>query len=480
MSVGEIRSSIEEPQARVVVVDDEPLVTQTVQRLLTRAGFLVEAFCDVAPTLAWLQENGDSVDVVLSDIHLGPHSGLELLRTVRQAWPDVPVLLMTAQATLDSAIEALRTGAYDYLLKPFEPLDGVAAAVQRAARFRRLVVQNRRLTRQLDLDRRATGVVGRSPAIRAAYSVIDSAAPTDATVLILGESGTGKELAARAVHQGSPRSQGAFVAVNCAALTESVLESELFGHVRGAFTGALSSRRGLFEEASGGTLFLDEIGELSAATQAKLLRVLQEGEVRPVGSNEARRVDVRVVAATHRDLPAEVASGSFRADLYYRLNVIAVSLPPLRERAADIPALVQHFNEKISARLGRDVCSVEQSALEALLGYGWPGNVRELENAMERAVVLANGRPITVELLPDWARGRGVKSPSSAASPSGGRVVSAPLQQAREEFERLYLRELVEESGGNVAQASRVAGLDPSNLRRLLKRYGIDPKASTG
>jgi DNA-binding NtrC family response regulator len=468
-----------EPKARVVVVDDEPLVTQTVQRLLTRSGYAVEAFCDVAPTLAWLQEHGDTVDVVLSDIHLGPHSGLDLLRAVHRGWPDVPVLLMTAQATIDSAIEALRTGAYDYLLKPFEPLDGVVAAVQRATRFRQLVVQNRRLSRQLDFDKRGTGVVGRSEAMRAAYSVIDSAAPTDATVLILGESGSGKELAARAVHQGSPRAASAFVAVNCAALTESVLESELFGHVRGAFTGALSSRRGLFEEASGGTLFLDEVGELSAATQAKLLRVLQEGEVRPVGSNEARKVDVRVVAATHRDLPGDVAAGRFRADLYYRLNVIAVSLPPLRDRPEDIPALVQHFNEKISKRLHRDTCAVEQAALDALVRYPWPGNVRELENAMERAVVLANGRPISPDLLPDWARGASSMS-KPAAGDAQGRVVGMPLQEAREEFERRYLGELVEEAKGNVAQASRIAGLDPSNLRRLLKRYGIDPKASAG
>jgi two-component system response regulator HydG len=412
---------------------------------------------------------------LISDMHMPGLTGLELLARVREAWPELVVILLTGETELGVAVEAMRRGAYDYLTKPVDPANRLVPAVQRAIEHGRLLRRNLFLQSKLAVAERSAGIIGDSKAMREVHSLIAAVAPTDATVLVLGESGTGKELVARAIHEQSKRAGKVFVDVNCGALTESVLESELFGHAKGAFTGAVSARRGLFEEASGGTLFLDEVGELTQATQVRLLRVLQERKVRPVGSNETRDIDVRVIAATNRDLAERVESGKFRQDLYYRLDVMTVQVPALRERPEDVPALVHHLLKKHSARLGKRVDHVDAKALERLAEHGWPGNVRELENAVERAIVLAKGDVFGVELLPSVLRGKAREAP-----PGDDPRLAQPLPDAKAAFERSYLEHLLVRAEGKLGRAARLAGLDASNLRRLLKRHGLEPSRDDG
>jgi two-component system response regulator HydG len=460
--------AVSRTRGRVLVVDDEPEVLGVVARKLERSGFEVTGFDSSPVLLETLQALAGDVDVVLADLHMPDIDGLALLRAVHEEWPNIAFVMMTGQGTIGSAVEAMRLRAFDYLVKPFDPLETVVAAVDRAVAHKRLVDRNQFLERQLELTAQFEGVVGTSKPLADVFAMVESVAPTDVTVLVTGESGTGKELVARAIHKRSARSTRPFIAINCAALAESVLESELFGHVRGAFTGAVASRRGLFEEASGGTLFLDEVGELAQATQVRLLRVLQEGEIRPLGANEPRRVNVRIIAATHRDLAAAVAQGVFRQDLFYRLNVVSLHLPPLRERRQDLPALVHHFLKKSAARFDRAVSKIDPEALERILGHAWPGNVRELENALERAVVLARSDTITADLLPAELRPALPQATASVASAS-----IRPLADARAHFERQYLEQVVRRADGNTAEAARIAGVDRSNFRRLLKRYGL-------
>jgi two-component system, NtrC family, response regulator HydG len=379
-------------------------------------------------------------------------------------------VLMTGHATVSAAVEAMRLGAYDYLVKPVDPHHTLIPAMRRAVEHGRLIARNRFLERQLEASARIQGLVGESLAMRQVSALVSAAAPADVTILVLGESGTGKELVARAIHQQSPRSSKVFVDVNCAALTESLLESELFGHVKGAFTGATGARRGLFETASGGTLLLDEVGELSPATQARLLRVLQEGLIRPVGSSESRRVDVRVIAATNQDLAKAVEAGSFRQDLYYRLNVLSIEIPPLRERRDDIPALVDHFLTKHAARMKRDKPHADPSLLELFMAHDWPGNVRELENVVERAMVLCRGDTVTPDLAPPSLR---AARPVSTPAESGP---LPPLAEARDGFVRRYVERTLDVTRGNVAEAARIAGMDASNFRRLVKRLEDESK----
>ncbi|MCE7893086.1 MAG: sigma-54-dependent Fis family transcriptional regulator [Sorangiineae bacterium PRO1] len=450
----------------VYVVEDEPLVRRAVCRALGAGGFTVRDFETASEALAALTEHADEVDVLITDVLMPGKTGFDLLTEAHARWRDIPVLLMTGQATVSAAVEAMRLGAYDYLVKPVDPQNTLIPAVRRAIEHKRLVARNRFLESQLQASQRAQGLVGESAAMRQVGAHVSAVAPADVTVLVLGESGTGKELVARAVHQQSDRSGRPFVDVNCAALTDSLLESELFGHMKGAFTGATSARRGLFETASSGTLFMDEVGELAPTTQARLLRVLQEGTIRPVGSSESRKVNVRIIAATNRDLAKEVEAGRFRQDLYYRLNVFSIEIPPLRERREDIPALVQHFLHKHGQRLGRGKPHVEPATLEALTAYHWPGNVRELENTVERALVLCRGDTITAELLPATLRANAV-GPSGHASDS---LTLQPLADARDEFMRAYLDRVLKVAGGNVAEAARLSGMDASNFRRLVKR----------
>lgn len=459
--------AVSRDRGRVYVVDDEPDVLDLVGRKLTRSGFEVRRFdSSVAMLDALTQENGNT-DVILADLHMPHLTGMELLKAVGDSWPNIAFIVMTGRGTIGSAVEAMRLRAFDYLVKPFDPLETVVAAVERAVAHKRLLDRNTFLERRLELTSQFEGIVGTSKRIAEVFAMVESVAPADVTVLIRGESGTGKELVARAIHVRSSRRDRLFVAINCAALTESVLESELFGHVRGAFTGAVSTRRGLFEEASGGTLFLDEVGELAPATQVRLLRVLQEGEIRPLGSNDSRKVNVRIIAATHRDISALIPTGEFRQDLFYRLNVVSVVLPALRERAEDLPALAHHFVKKSAARFDKPVTKLDADALERICAYDWPGNVRELENAIERAVVLARSDTITADLLPAEVRATGAPRSSLPGLPQ------LPLSDARAAFERSYLESVLHRAKGNTAEAARLSGVDRSNFRRLLKRHGI-------
>jgi two-component system response regulator HydG len=394
--------------------------------------------------------------------------GVQLLAAARQRDADLPVILMTAQATLQSAVQAVNEGAFYYLQKPFRN-DELVAILRRALEQRALKAENRVLKQQI----RASGEgvarpVGLSRAWREALDVADTVAPTDSTVLIQGESGTGKEVLARYIHERSLRTDGAFLSINCGALPESLLESELFGHVKGAFTGAVKDKSGLFAAATGGTFFLDEIGETTPSTQVKLLRVLQQREVIPVGATEAVPIDARLIAATNRDLEAEIRQGRFRADLFYRLNVIQIHLPPLRERGDDIPLLAEHFLGRLAAARGEPAKTLSSAALAIIQGYAWPGNVRELENALERAVVLTAGKTIEPDALP--ARITQAKSePLVADRPAANPTLDA--------IERAYILWVLQNEGGNKTRAAEVLGIDPSTLHRKLARYGDEKGA---
>ena len=394
------------------------------------------------------------MDLVVSDIRMADVDGLQLTDRMREAAPDTPVVLVTAFGNVEGAVEAIRRGAFDYISKPYD-VDAIAVVVERALRQRSLVLENRALRGQVRERYRLEDVVGRSEAMLEVYKTAARVAPSPATVLILGESGTGKELVARAIHAASPRASGPFVPVDCGAIAEGVLESELFGHARGAFTGAQTSRRGLFEEAHGGTLFLDELGDVGPALQARLLRALQEGEVRRVGANEPVQVDVRVVAATNKDLAAAVQAGRFREDLYYRLNVVTLRIPPLRDRREDIPLLLEHF----AAKHGHPHAVVTPAARDLLVAWRWPGNVRELENVVARALALNPTGVIEPDALPEAIRGW-----SAAPLPS----VAAGERPSLAELERRYAAQVLAEQGGNKTRAAEVLGIDRKTLYRIL------------
>lgn len=459
-------------KTRVLAVDDEDFFLRALERMIEGAGRCeVVTASDSAEALSRL-DDAQPFDVALVDHALPGLSGLDLLAEIKHRSPETEVVVMTAYGTIERAVEAMRAGAYDFLTKPFDSADIVLRAIERASEHKRLLDRTRELERQLDTKDRFEEIVAVSRRMRAVLELVDSVAPTDATVLLLGESGTGKELLARAIHRRSRRQEHTLLAVNCSALTETLLESELFGHMRGSFTGATASRRGLFEEADRGTLFLDEVGEMVPSTQVKLLRALQEGEIRPVGANDSRKVNVRVVAATNRDLRAAVAEGRFREDLFYRLNVVAIEVPPLRDRLEDVPPLAQFFLRRYAERSGRKVARFAPEVLDRLLAHRWPGNVRELENAVERAVVLCRSDTIRPAELPPEVTGRVV------GTREGRRVrFDQPLTEARREllesFERNYLEDVLSRSDGRIAEAARLAGMDRSNLRRLLHRYQL-------
>ena len=459
------------PIGRIVVVDDEKPVLVALSTVLGKADYDAFTFSSVREAVAAIEAAPDDVDLLLADLRMPEMDGLDLLTLVKRRWPDLPVVIMTGDASTRAAVQAMRLGAYDYLSKPFREPAEVTITIDRALERRRLLQRNRMLEKKLGLTERFEGMVGDSPALRQMCQVIEAAAPTDATVLLLGESGTGKELVARAIHARSPRKDGPFVPVNCSALTETLLESELFDHVRGAFSGASSNRLGVFEEAKDGTLFLDEIGDISQRLQVSLLRALQEGEIKPVGSSTVRKVNARVVAATNRDLQAAARARTFRQDLYYRLNVVSIDLPPLRNRTDDIPALVYHFLQKYSDRHRKTLCRVSPDALEVLQNYRWPGNIRELENTVQRSVILATGNEISVSELP-----ASVRSSSSGCRP-GPRTWDQPFAEAKEStvatFEREYVESVMTRTRGNLAEGARLAGMDRANFRRLARRYDV-------
>jgi DNA-binding NtrC family response regulator len=469
---------------KVLVVDDDKVVLRAVTEILQREGYQVVAIDDAVEGLAATKD--PSVDVAVLDIKMPNLSGLDLLKAVKQSRPDVEVIMMTAFGTVETAVAAVKAGAYDYLTKPFENIDELSLTVAKAAERKALKDRARVLEAQLTARDQFEELIGQSTQMRAIFKMVETVSYSSATVLIQGESGTGKELVARAIHYRSPRKERPFVAVNCSALTDTLLESELFGHVKGSFTGATASKKGLFEAADGGTIFLDEIGDIPAATQVRLLRVLQEGEVKRVGANENIKVDVRVIAASNVDLSKAKDQGKFREDLFYRLNVISVHLPPLRDRPEDIPLLAQHFLSLYATKTGKKVTGITQAAMEALTCGRWLGNVRELENAIERAIVLTSKEMVDLEDLPP-----GFRDPPKDA---GGEVevfslAHLPYAQAKRlamrAFERRYLSALLEKSGNNVSSAARAAGVDRSNFRRLLKQYEVGgrsrkPEAPTG
>ena len=449
---------------RILIVDDDESLRESLELVLASEGYEVSAAADAEGALRAIE--AAPVDVVLCDLRMPGQDGLELLPQLSRRLPGATLLLMSAYGTADLAIEALKRGAYDYLAKPFQPAEAILA-IRKARERERLRRANQLLQRDLS---RAVGerpIVAASQPMIEVLELVERAAEYKTTVLLTGESGTGKEVLARAIHAQSPRRNEAFVAVNCAAIPENLLESELFGHAKGAFTGADRARRGLFVEADGGTLFLDEIGELPVPLQAKLLRVLQEEEVRPVGESKPRRVDVRVLAATARDLEREVEAGRFREDLFYRLNVLRIVVPPLRERRADIPLLVDHFLARFREALGKPVRILTDEALEKLVAHRWPGNVRELENVIERAVILSSGPRLTPADLP-----ANVTAPA-AAHASGGDEGDLSLRRARRAVEVELIRRALEATGGNRTHAARRLGISHRALLYKLKEYGI-------
>ncbi len=456
------------PPARVLVVDDKENILKLFRKILAE-GHAVQTASDGARALS-LVATGE-FDVVVTDIRMPRAGGFEVLEAVKARSPSTEVILMTGHATVEDAVRAMKMGAYDYLVKPFDP-DAAAIAVGRAVERRRLRDEAASLRRELEGVYAFHNLVGKSPGMREVYRQLEQAAGLDITVLLGGETGTGKELAARAIHYHSARKERRFVPVNCGALPADLVESELFGHARGAFTGATAAKAGLFEEADGGTLFLDEIGELPLGTQVKLNRALQEREVRRVGDNAPVKVDVRVIAATHRDLRAEVRAGRFREDLFYRLHVFPVLLPPLRSRIEDVPLLAAHFLEKHARAMRRELAGIAPETLRLLTAYPWPGNVRELENAVERAVAVAGGPLLQPRDLPAEL----TLAPPTLL-PAGAQLAAMPyreaVEQAQDRISREYLVALLGEFRGNVTKAAARAGMERESLHRLLKRHGI-------
>jgi DNA-binding NtrC family response regulator len=456
---------------KILVVDDDKIVLRAAQEILTREGYQVVAIDEAVEGLAAVKD--PSIDLAILDIKMPNLSGMDLLKAFKQSRPDVEVIMMTAFATVETAVEAVKGGAYDYLTKPFESIDVLSLSVRRALEKKSLRDRTRVLEEALVVRDQFEDLVGQSSQMRAVFKLVETVSYSTATVLIQGESGTGKELVARAIHFRSPRREKPFVAVNCSALTDTLLESELFGHIKGSFTGATGNKKGLFEAADGGTIFLDEIGEIPPATQVRLLRVLQEGEVKRVGANDTLKVDVRVIAATNVDLLKAKETGRFREDLFYRLNVINLQLPPLRDRPEDIPLLAHHFLKLYTGKMNKKVGGFSPSAMESLTTARWVGNVRELENAIERAVVLTSSEIIEVEDLPAEVR----SEQRGAGAVEVFSLAHLPYAQAKKlamrAFERRYLSALLEKSQGNVSMAARAAGVDRSNFRRLLKQYEV-------
>jgi DNA-binding NtrC family response regulator len=448
----------------VLVVDDDGVTRELLKEVLEQEGFEVRTAGDAEEALGVLHAGQF---LVLSDIRMGGMDGLELLEQIRQRSPGTFVILMTGFGNLEGAVRAIQKGAFDYISKPFR-MGELKNLVARAHRQWRAVADESPPS-PVDAIPARGSLLGRSPLILEVYKSLARAALSGSSVLLTGESGTGKELVARAIHEHSHRRERPFVAINCGALTDTLLETELFGHVKGAFTGAVAEKKGLLEEADGGTLFLDEVGDVSPALQVKLLRVLQEGEFKPVGSNEVRRADLRVIAATHRNLEEMIRAGRFRDDLYYRLKVIQIPLPPLRDRMEDLPELASHFLALYAEANGKKVSHLAPEAMAALQAHRWPGNVRELENAVERAVAMSSGQVLFAE---DFQ----LQTPATSASfaPDPSKAEGAGPQASLEDVERAHIERVLKDTGYNKSRASALLGIDRATLYRKAQRYGID------
>lgn len=447
---------------RLLVVDDDEITCNLLEEVLSKEGYAVEKALNGQEAIQ--KGEREFYDVVLTDIKMVGVDGMEVLKTYRHKSPETIIIMMTAFGSIDTAIGAIKEGAYDYVSKPFK-LDEIKLTIRRALEQKRLLQENRLYRQELINKYKLENIVGRSSQMLQVYKTIARVADSRSTVLVIGESGTGKELVARAIHFNSPRSAKPFIAVDCGSLAETLLESEIFGHVRGAFTGASSSKKGLFEESDSGTCFLDEVGDISLTMQAKLLRFLQEHEIKRVGGTETIRVDVRVVAATNKNLEQLVSEKKFREDLFYRLNVVSVHLPPLRERTEDIPLLVDHFLRKYAAENKGTVSRISSEALDLLVRYRWPGNIRELENVIERAMTLSHHSVILPEDLP-----RRLREPSEVSA------TSLPSQIPLSELEKLYIQKILEETRGNKKKAADILGIDRRTLYRMAARFGINLK----
>jgi two-component system response regulator PilR (NtrC family) len=451
----------------ILVVDDEEVLRDVLSTVLTREGYRVRAVADAAAAIAAAEE--ETFDVVLLDLMLPDRSGLEVLRELRRRDPEAVVVVITAYSSIEGAIEAMREGAFHYLPKPFQN-EEVILTVRHGGERKRLTEENRALREEVARRRGLDRIVGKSAPMQKVFELVRLSAPSRSTILIEGESGTGKELVAKAIHHLSPRATAPFVTINSGSMPPDLLESNLFGHVKGSFTGAIANKKGLFEVAEGGTLFFDEIGTVSLDTQAKLLRVIQEREFMRVGATEVQKADVRIVAATNVDLKRLVIEGRFREDLYYRLCVIAIALPLLRDRREDIPLLADHFLRLYASENGKMVTGVDSEAMRALFDYGWPGNVRELENAMERAVVLSPGPTIGISLLPESILSP-EELPEAAIPPEG-----LSYREAVENFERRLVVAALKRAGGVQKRAADLLKTRPTTLHQIIKRLGISSR----
>lgn len=449
----------------IVVVDDDAELRSMLTDHLALNNYRVTAFEDGLKAMHYLLSPAceqDGVELVITDLRMPELDGLSLLRQFKPQHPDIPVIIMTAFASVESAIEGLRKGAFDYITKPFK-LEEVSHLVEKAVQFCRLKKTTKVLSQEVKKNWILQEMIGKSPSMKGVFDLIVQVAPSNANVLITGESGTGKEVVAKAIHNQSQRARGPFIAINCTAIPETLLESELFGHAKGAFTGANERKKGLFEVANGGTIFLDEIGDMDQGLQAKLLRVLQERKIRPVGENQDKEIDVRVIAATHKDLKKAILNGSFREDLYYRLSVIPIVLPPLRHRQEDIPLLAQHFLSKYSILNGGRVTGFSFEAIQKLMNMNWPGNVRELENMVERMVILAKGSTIQSSDIPNPEN-------QSFENFYGHATEKLPTL---EDLEKRYIQLILEKTGGKKEKASQILGINRRTLYRKERDYGF-------
>jgi DNA-binding NtrC family response regulator len=444
---------------KVLVIEDDIQMLENYSRMLRRFGY--ECIMETASNRALESLESSMPDIILTDLRMPDGSGFDVISTVRRSNPDIPVVLITAYADIPTAVEAIKMGAYDVIAKPFTS-EQLEIVLERALRQKLLKDENRRLKEQLK-ETTYIEIIAKSPAMREVLGLIERISQTEANVLITGESGTGKEMVARMIHQKSLRADMPFIPVDCAAIPENLIESELFGYERGAFTGATNSREGLFEAANNGTVFLDEVAELPLLMQSKLLRLLQERKVRRLGSNKFISLNVRIISATNRDISNSVSEGLFREDLYYRLNVINIHLPPLRERREDIPVLALHFLKQYSVAYEKNIRGISAEVMELLEGYTWPGNVRELQNLIERAVILCNDDKLTLHDMP-----REFLTMKDGALPK-----LTTYQRAKEVFERQYLQNLIKSVSGNISKAARVAGLNRRTIYRLLKKHGL-------
>lgn len=458
---------IEETQSahniKVLVIDDDVKMLELLRKVLSKRGYIV----DISPKPKEAIEKfiKDGFDIVVTDINMPEMSGLEVLKQIKSTSPDTIVIMITAFATVSSAVESMKLGAYDYIIKPFN-IEEFVLIIDRASEQILLKKEVELLRKEVQQRYSFGNIIGKSPQMQKVFQLIKQVANTNSNVIIYGKSGTGKELVAKAIHYNSPRKDKPFVAVNCSAIPESLLESELFGHEKGAFTGAVSSRKGLFEEANGGTIFLDEVGDMSLAMQAKLLRVIEDKEIRAVGSDKPRKIDVRIIAATHKDLEKAVKEGTFREDLFYRLNVIPIYLPELRERVEDIPLLVEYFLKKYGEEAGRPNIKISREALACMMKYSWPGNVRELENLIERLVVLSPGDEITVYDLPEHIRV--CKAETLVEELTLGERITL------EELEKRYILKVLRETGWHKSNAAKILGIDRRTLYRKIEEYKLE------